>query len=662
MKYFLTLLVLLWATAVQAITYWASPTGDGATCGTTATSDPGSGYTTFAKGISCLSAGDILTLKSGTYATTFNTAVTALASGSGVNARTEIRSQTIGGAIFRPASGNEVFNIVATGASSGLQYLQFTGFVIDATNTTFGIVVGSGTNYVRFTDVEVKNAGGPNRAAGTGVSIQHNTSNTEWIRGSSHDNGLVKFVPPDASYGFYTEGDSITIDGAKIYNNGGYGIHGYTGFADPHNNHIYRNNEVYNNCGTIQQNGCGGIAAGVGSNHKVYNNLVYNNSQRGIGNSTTGGTVFNNTVVGNGHWGITYDGQYAVSIQNNIIRGNSLGDFYDDDSGAAQITFGANLCSSPGTGCAGTDDPKFVDQANNNFQLLIGSAAIDTGLNLGPTYRIDYAGINRDTQGGSGWDIGAYERQVTTPPVAGNELVLALAFDEGKGTTTVDSSGKNHTVTLNNVTWDTGVYGASLRFNGANSSVIVANSANFNLSNMTLEAWVSPIDLVSPDNFVSVIYKGIFNQPGWGLYAKSDTYICTNLTAMGYFANTINNFACNNAQIFTGGTAWTHIAYTFDGTNSRFYHNGALVATQAASESMINNNGDLQIGASVYDEWFNGWIDEVRVYNYARSPTEIVTDYNTPILQQAPGAAMNVKVSAATEIKIAPTITMKYGQ
>jgi hypothetical protein len=79
--------------------------------------------------------------------------------------------------------------------------------------------------------------------------------------------------------------------------------------------------------------------------------------------------------------------------------------------------------------------------------------------------------------------------------------------------------------------------------------------------------------------------------------------------------------------------AWTHLATTYDGVNQRFYVNGALVATKAQTGSIAAGNQPLRIGGnSVSGEYFQGVIDEVRIYNRALSAAEIATDMTTPVV------------------------------
>ena len=83
---------------------------------------------------------------------------------------------------------------------------------------------------------------------------------------------------------------------------------------------------------------------------------------------------------------------------------------------------------------------------------------------------------------------------------------------------------------------------------------------------------------------------------------------------------------------------WTHIATTYDGAVQRFYVNGVLVGTAnpivaPSLNTIVQSNGALRIGgnASSTGEFFQGLIDEVRIYNRALSVTEIARDMNTPV-------------------------------
>jgi hypothetical protein len=65
---------------------------------------------------------------------------------------------------------------------------------------------------------------------------------------------------------------------------------------------------------------------------------------------------------------------------------------------------------------------------------------------------------------------------------------------------------------------------------------------------------------------------------------------------------------------------WSHLAGTFGGATLRLYVNGTLVASQPAAGPIATSASALRLGGnSVWGEYFQGRIDEVRVYNRALS-------------------------------------------
>ncbi len=79
--------------------------------------------------------------------------------------------------------------------------------------------------------------------------------------------------------------------------------------------------------------------------------------------------------------------------------------------------------------------------------------------------------------------------------------------------------------------------------------------------------------------------------------------------------------------------SWTHLAATFDGATLRLFTNGVQTATQAYAGTLTTSANDLFIGGnSIWSEFFDGLIDEVRVYNYALTATQIQADMAAPVV------------------------------
>jgi glucose/arabinose dehydrogenase len=209
------------------------------------------------------------------------------------------------------------------------------------------------------------------------------------------------------------------------------------------------------------------------------------------------------------------------------------------------------------------------------------------------------------------------------PPPSG--LVLAFGFEETAGTTATDSSSAKNNGTINGATSNaSGKFGRALSFDGTNDRVDVPDAASLDLTTgMTLEAWVKPTTNVGWRT--AILKERGTNDLLYALYASNGSKPRTeNFTG-------VENTAAGTAALPLN--AWSHLASTYDGTNLRFYVNGALVTTKATTGAMPNTANPLRIGGNaVWGEYFSGLIDEVRVYNRALNATEIGTDMNTKVV------------------------------
>ena len=251
-----------------------------------------------------------------------------------------------------------------------------------------------------------------------------------------------------------------------------------------------------------------------------------------------------------------------------------------------------------------------------------GTSYTDTPLAGSTTYR--YRVRAADAAGNlSGYSGVAEGTTPVTPPVPSG-LVGAWAFNEGSGPSASDASGRGNTGTVNGAAWSTqGKYGGALAFTGS-STVRVPDSSSLDLSTgMTLSAWIRPTA----------------NQSGWRTIVQKETD--------AYFLNASNSTGAlrpsgggtfGSGDSYLSGTtasplnAWTHVAFTYDGTTQRLFVNGTQVATRAQTGNIQATNNPLWIGGNnPYGEYFVGLLDDVRVYSRALTATEIQTDMSTPL-------------------------------
>ena len=231
-------------------------------------------------------------------------------------------------------------------------------------------------------------------------------------------------------------------------------------------------------------------------------------------------------------------------------------------------------------------------------------------------WQIDY------DSGTDGWSGEDNLVKYTPPP----GLVAAYKFEEASGSTVVDASGKGNTGTISGASRITeGRFGKALSFDGVDDWVTINDAPSLDLTTgMTLEAWVYPT--VDMTQWATVILK---EQPGGALYE---------LHANGDQSQPLTSVTVGGRhRVLSGGpwllaNQWTHLAATYDGTMQRLYVNGTQVAQRPQTGPIQVSSSPLRMGGnSVWGEFFQGRIDEVRVYNRALNATEIQTDMNRSV-------------------------------
>ena len=142
---------------------------------------------------------------------------------------------------------------------------------------------------------------------------------------------------------------------------------------------------------------------------------------------------------------------------------------------------------------------------------------------------------------------------------------------------------------------------------------------------MTLEAWVNPAAV--PSNWRSIVAKErTTNSMTYQLAANSNTNVPA---TRGYISNGVRTLE-GGTQLTAG--SWVRLAATYDGAMQRLYVNGVQVSSRAQTGTITVTTNALRIGGSTtMSQYFNGTIDEVRVYNRALAVAEIQTDMVTPV-------------------------------
>lgn len=209
----------------------------------------------------------------------------------------------------------------------------------------------------------------------------------------------------------------------------------------------------------------------------------------------------------------------------------------------------------------------------------------------------------------------------------------------------VKDSSENglHGVRSGNATTSTGKYNNAGIFDGNDDYVSVADSSLLDFgsdNNFSVSFWANINADTNNDTFVGKINnEGDSSDGGWRVrYTESSGHIMAEVTS-----DTLNNYCTvegNSSNIEDGN--WHHITVVFN-RNATCTTNDIVIyidgkvepATSlygGSSNYNVTNNDPLTIGAfnsnGTYTNDTNGLIDDLRIYNYALSPTQIKTILN----------------------------------
>ena len=166
--------------------------------------------------------------------------------------------------------------------------------------------------------------------------------------------------------------------------------------------------------------------------------------------------------------------------------------------------------------------------------------------------------------------------------------------------------------------------GNCLSFNGTSNSVnygIVTTTASSSTLPFTVSAWFNTTSTqigCIVEKYQGISITGIF---GWAIEVNTPT--------VGNLNFYLNNSQLADASVVYTGTPindgnWHHLTAVYSATTGFLYIDGVLVATAATPGGSPNsrnlNSGNISIQN---DQFFNGQIDEVRIWNRALTPTEV---------------------------------------
>lgn len=215
-----------------------------------------------------------------------------------------------------------------------------------------------------------------------------------------------------------------------------------------------------------------------------------------------------------------------------------------------------------------------------------------------------------------------------------SNLVLCLPMNGNAN----DFSGNNNNGVVSGATFTTNRFGASnsaYHFNGVNNFISVPSSTSIsnieNSDELTISAWCNPKNWYMNWNIFAILEKYNPNSDsGWGLMLVSanaapgvDITFIHDYSLMAYQNSTVG--------VVLGQWAFFSVTYSKSSQLTKFYKDGVLIQTYNNAGAQLENTGagPVQIGYSQLgpNEYSDGDIDDVRMYNRALTGQEINTLY-----------------------------------
>ena len=186
-------------------------------------------------------------------------------------------------------------------------------------------------------------------------------------------------------------------------------------------------------------------------------------------------------------------------------------------------------------------------------------------------------------------------------------------------------------------------------------AITIENTGIYDLHFTTSTGWKSALQFDGEDDYIEIPISAFNNLPAgcvefWINASSFNTEILYKET---YFGETISGLRINNDGTIQGShmnfwgenvisnasllrNKWYHIAWTWDGTVQKIYLNGELDIIESCHDGVANHLvGWVRWGRG--DSFFKGIIDDVRIWNIARTQPDIQANMHQELTGNEPG-------------------------
>ena len=192
-------------------------------------------------------------------------------------------------------------------------------------------------------------------------------------------------------------------------------------------------------------------------------------------------------------------------------------------------------------------------------------------------------------------------------------LVAWWTFETGEGEVARDRTDNNNNASLENgTTWAAGAgFGTALKLDGNDDFLDCGDNEILDIGEkISLSAWIHPVDVPAGETWI--VGK---THDSYALAYNRDS------TVWFYVSGGENN---PRAPVPVG--AWSHVVGTYNGKKMKVYVNGELEEIYSLTKPIASSGDSVWIGRT-RDAYFNGMIDDVRIYRRPLSTREIREHY-----------------------------------
>ena len=266
------------------------------------------------------------------------------------------------------------------------------------------------------------------------------------------------------------------------------------------------------------------------------------------------------------------------------------------------------------------------DSSDADYQLTSSGGESVIGQGSGGSYTLD-SGYVAQLQN---------SMQLSVQP---NALEAYYPFETASGTGFYDHSANlNNGYVENAPSWTTGIVGNGVSLNGSTQQGVVPNAAELSLTgDFTVSMWLKPgvatqtslARTLSKFDGTSINYMLAYDSAG---------------THMRFLVDCDARATITGTVTLTSTSSWYHVVGVKSGTGVTLYVNGATDGTATCSGTVKTTTSNLGIGGTPGTPYFNGAIDEVKLFSRALSANEVKAEYDAGVAGNTSG------LSFATDI------------